>query len=791
MHGYQNLPAETKLPKIKLAEIKDCIAESKQTWWDALTFGYYQQERQIKALLAELANQPKAYILNQADLFKLINIVKNENYIIWLNPIRSLFVNSWRLFAVIRALDKTTAPNEKNYLAILALGSKALEFLHEFFCQETPHAMLTQDMLEAVIELGQADSDSFYSFGVCVDLLIKNDIFNKETLQLAVQGNKEKNHYAFYTLLKALDQLKALNQEAVSIISKHLSRYTYDLEKLLPCMAESTILNNESLEMVCQAKIESYLVDIVKLLNQSRCLEKDMLTQLLQQDFGFGYTIKSFCQLLFDSKLLNKDNFILALKMHDNWWFNKAVQLLSENKFLNQTLLNHVAAMSDDRCHYLVRFFEYLKLANLLSEDNIKRVPVADDLHHSLYPLVLLCESFQAEKFKINQENLTLLLSTKEMEYRKSYLCTLAEALSKCDLFSNAVLNKLLLLSKVNLSRITDAVNALSQHHLLDQRSFDHAFALVIAKLPPPAESKVTKIKRHQPELPRSQYQLDSGQTFYVEHNPEKKYDKGGMAVVKKAYATATSQVPIYALKRLTKHGKEEAIREVKHLRLLGRKAFFFANNNKAYVLSPWWSGKSGDAYTPAEIQREEGAKRLQWLILALLQIKILHKNNRVHGDIKPSNFILDIITGDIHLIDFGSSRKLGSNKTFAETRGFLSGSGYLYRFAEDVYSMGLTAAAIFPELYSSNIINDKTVIERIKTDPLTVFDQALVTLISAMTAKDWFNRCSIDDALRFCQQLALNITRLDEGLLKKITAETINHSPLSVEDVMYRRFRQ
>lgn len=800
MYAHQELKLEkeqesknTFIPKIKLHEIREHVNDyKKHSFLGGLFFGYYPEEREINAFLSDLADKPKDYLLNEDDLFKLFNIIKKPSWhFTFIHSICSMFYNSYHIFEIIQALDKTTSPKRDNYLKIYALQAHPLGDLYQLCCTQLSNVPLTQNILDAFVDLDQSGIMYLSDFGNSLNLLSKNNILNKTTIQIVTQHRKKDDHFA--SLLKTLVQLHYLNEETFSILAAHFSQnnsgvYLFDL---LPCLSTAKILDKKLLERVCKADLNNEISEIAQLLNRSGSLNETTFSILLEHDFKSLYDAHPLCKNLQSADLLNESNLNVALKMRNNYPFQSMLKILSKNHLLNQPLLD-ILIKPDSDMYHLNNLLDYLQSANLLRKDNVESL-LSDckHLYHS-YPLAQFFKILKEENFKMDQENLSILMKNSDIEVKVYYLNKISVPLIKCHLLNNALFNKLLLLPKVNLARISDVVDRLYRYNLLNQASFDHALDFIFTKLPSVSEVKVTKIKRKEPEQPLSIYTLDGVGSFYIEHDPQKKYLSGGMGVIKKAYASPKDQEPQFALKRLRHKEKDEAIREVKYQRLQDRKAFFFSQNNKNYIFYQWLTGKALEHYKPEEIKQVPVVKRLQWVIMALSQINVMHKINSVHGDIKPLNFILDILKGEMHLTDYGTSRKVGSEKHFGWTDAYRSKTSYSYDFSEDVYSMGKTIAVIFPELYSLEYVGKRAVITVTKKDPLSSFDNAIVNLISAMTCEDNnYLRCSIEDALQYCQQLVLHHDHLTEETLKKIMDSTINHTPLTVNDVEHGRLRR
>ena len=128
--------------------------------------------------------------------------------------------------------------------------------------------------------------------------------------------------------------------------------------------------------------------------------------------------------------------------------------------------------------------------------------------------------------------------------------------------------------------------------------------------------------------------------------------------------------------------------------------------------------------------------KRLGCLRSGLTDLNILHQHYRVHGDIKCQNFVLNQSDGSLQLIDFGTSHKRGSSKSFALTPAYSDPYSHGDDFCKDLYAMGIITMYLFPEIYAVSFDTYRANVSINKSD-YTVAEQAIVDLVNSMMNSD------------------------------------------------------
>lgn len=451
---------------------------------------------------------------------------------------------------------------------------------------------------------------------------------------------------------------------------------------------------------------------------------------------------------------------------------------------------------------------------------------------------------------------LTDFLKQTDKSFSLSKLCNLLQKKHPA-LFTDSNLVSILTLSTNKVKQLYDIVKRLSDHNLLNQQEFDSAFRLTAERLPDIQPTTLTALKRLKSNAGKcndQKYIFENGTSVYSSKSDGK--SSGGFGEVSRGYSTYSHRKPTHAIKNIfncdddvTDKEKEfDALvsqhtfkkhlytdkdienifkrfyafptapnksslefdtrkitaenyvkrvrREVKHLKLLGRDAFFFHKSKECYVVAPWSAGhplmvEHGTIFLAETPTLHQSAK---YILELLNQLNILHEHYRVHGDLSPLNIIIDEATGSVNIIDLGCAYKVGSKYasdahhllTLSPTQRYDS----LYDFRDDMYALGLIAAALTPDLFSYKATGFPTVISRLKLDNLTPSENFLYTLVDAMTHPDRDARCTCRDALTACTQ-ALDIwDELSQEKLDSIYRATLLKKELSADDVVHMRLK-
>jgi hypothetical protein len=435
---------------------------------------------------------------------------------------------------------------------------------------------------------------------------------------------------------------------------------------------------------------------------------------------------------------------------------------------------------------YLFEIFLSLNKLFLINKNNFKTLYLSSNservvLHDLLNEIdINTTELISMEQMKCIE---ILLPNSKPLLYDLFKKITENISLSKRNLIS------LLSLSVTNIERMLEAVTYLSKANMLTPDSYEMAFKRITAKLPEIFPSTIEKKSRKEKQhhITHSQVTLNNSLTFFVEHAQDRKYPGGGFGKIKKAYTLNQdpNDTPIYGVKKLFNDENAEtyARRNVKYNRLLGRESYFYKRKNLYRIVSPWQCDKSLDQFSNVELLAVPLHTRLKCITNCLSQIEILHSHFRIHGDIKDKNVIMNFATCQMELIDFDGVHKKGSHSSIICTEDFLdrnkawSGVKTL-DFADDVFAMGKTISILVPRLFYKKEID------------MTPIEYAISLLASAMKKENHKKRCTIKNALDYCQQLLClmndsNTAQFTKEQIKNLAEETIMQDKISIEDVL------
>jgi len=527
------------------------------------------------------------------------------------------------------------------------------------------------------------------------------------------------------------------------------------------------------------------LFDLVKIISFSdkRPLMESIRNNLRSDSHSFFKIIT----LLDKSNLLVIDNFIRVYNLSAEGC-NFLHALLCDPsipKPLTQKVFEATLILSS-RLHYsnseTRQCFTLLRKAGLLNRITLNQFSENIDNFSLISQVILRLNNIN----QLNDANLNLIFKNKNFTHLLHFF--------QMNVNENCF-ESLMSLSKHNSQRLDELVSRLAINKALNSLSFEKALQKVTLKLPEVEKSIAIKKRRKETGAIMSEFSVGSKMHFFLEHSNPLKYDRGGFGAIKKGYDKLDAVVPSYSIKKLLEpdmlKSQKQAIREVKYHRLLGREAFYYiSDKGKANIVAEWQHEKGLHLFTAEEMKQAPVEKRLQCVKSGLVDMNKLHLKYRVHGDIKCQNFILDLKNGSMELIDFGASRKKGSNKHFAGTlayRDHTSARNFFYDSWDDMYAMGIVTAYLFPELYAVtfDFSNDKSNVEIIKNENLTNIEQAILIFVNKMMNADRRLRCTSESALDLCEELIRTEGRLDEQELQKIMGSTINRFSMTIEDAM------
>ena len=571
--------------------------------------------------------------------------------------------------------------------------------------------------------------------------------------------------------MKELHHAGLLNQYNIELIQK-LSIYEINyLGTIISSLNHTHVsISKDALETLCA--IKDHLSDIKELvitLENSSVLSKEIFEMLLNQDSRFYSETSTIIKNLQKNNILSVETFIQVKNNPDKFSLGLIIEILSNN----QVLLNNSNAL--------------LKLSTIAAQHK--------DIKYSWWKLYGVIKNLHEIKL-LNDPLLFeyLEVMTKNSSYTASKI--LDEIIKAKLNLSMQQLIAIFRLPEKYLDNVKSLLINLDSHHLLNTLSIEKVIRSASDKMSPPTRVDAIKHARKETHAARSGFHTTNKFHLFAEHKDDKKYLSGGFGKVKKCYDAETDGSVIFALKKFdsatVSDQLSEAKREVKYNQLLKHNAFYFQHKKNVYVATDWFSEKSLDAFinNKKEITEQPVRNRLLWVISGLSDLNVLHSRYRLHGDIKPSNFVVNRQNNSMKLIDFGSAHKACSNKSYACTPYFLDDT-LTYNYSYDMYLMGVVIAYIFPELFniSEETIKDhkkRVKVEMIFKDGIQPVEHAIQSLVQSVIQPEKDMRPTCDDALKYCWLLSNNFAKLDERLLSKISSLTINRSTLTEEDILH-----
>lgn len=171
-----------------------------------------------------------------------------------------------------------------------------------------------------------------------------------------------------------------------------------------------------------------------------------------------------------------------------------------------------------------------------------------------------------------------------------------------------------------------------------------------------------------------------------------------------------------------------------------------------------------------ADTTAEERIVNVNTIISQLISaIYFLHKNKKIHGDIKPSNIAINKKTLETCLIDFGSMCSFRPTKEYHKRCTFVFSSpeslkpGYKLDYSLDIWSLGMTIIYFYTKAYCYNSKDNNdyasinTYFDKLRENltethfPLTVITQKkihphILEVLKRMVSYDPTKRITIDE---------------------------------------------
>lgn len=735
---------------MQLSQIKRLLNEYEGSW--SLRKLFLKEEESISLIrqfLQKYETMPDDYELTTTDIYNLIKIilVKSNN---------SLIISLQRLFDMNFLLDIFRAINHANMLTeitfetiYLKTGSSLSLLSYLLSLLEDYQIELNAEMLSTVLKITSVDYTE-NEIRKCLQILVEADGFNFVGLNFLARRMEQA-----YGLLPLLQELQAANcLTAANIEALNSVHNIAFIIEILKCLRLAKInVTTGLLSLICANKVINQLSKILAILISVNpiLLSAEIFNMLLERDFDFLFHKRSILKVCQTQEILDH-RLLLNIFNHESYLVESIIQLLADGQLLKANLdlidkLLH-GEINCDRTH---KALTYLIAAKVLDQNLLSACITALIPHEN--------------KSNCDFLNLFAIFTSHKVYLSKAELMTIVNTTRKFD-------------------RLYKVIVMLAAAHKLDQTAVNKVVERINKKYPKVAETMINKNRRKETGESRSEIIVHRGAGFFVEH--DKAYLRGGKGFVKKVYATATSDNPLYAMKKPRDSGifnaNDELKREAKHHWLLGRESFYFTSSKKdVCVVTPWFSGKDLFLYSREEFMLLSFKVRLQCLASGLAELDILHQSYRMHGDIKGSNFIVDIDRAVMKLIDFGSVQKPGSRRHAART--FIDPYSYEHTFSSDVYLMGIVTMEFFPELYEITF-RKPVAFEKVKSQ-FSPEEQAIVNLVDSMMHSNPRSRCTVSEALFYCNRLVEHIGPLSLEQLKLIVEATIHNTEPDVEAIL------
>lgn len=741
---------------MKLYDLRQLLNEYDQTWYTRkLIYGDHKRGQKLRQYLKQFAKKRDDYELTSVDILNLLQKIPEttaiDSQLKLMQSIR-IKLDEHYLFDIYVVLNSAGMIHENNFSIIYDLSFEGRSLLHRLFCGlQSQRIRLNREILSSVLILASQKPHYYKLIESSLRFLESKNHLTSTARNLLTSKANELASVA--NLFQELDKAEFFNDECLKHFLRRESLYSIDSLIVLLNHAKIT-LNEELVQQISANNQIHFLIETLSILLGAKELHLKMehVILLIKQDLTFFIAKNSVLKLLLKNDLLDNQTFEYVC-IHDVFSLGQILEILSDKSLLkdNQEIIQNLINMELDSYPFY-KAISYLKKADVLDQDTLtscfKLMAIKQENRNTI--VFNFFALFEENNFDVNQKELGILFS----------------------------------LSNANLRRFYGVLSRLSASGMLDHQSFAKALQRVAERLPLVFESVVSKKSTKITNVPRSEFLLDNKHSLFTEHSDS--YESGGFGKVKKGYPFVDSGEPLYGVKKLNEsdHDKAQkaAIREVKYHRLLGREAFYFFQKGKAHIVSEWQRELSLDHYHANELLQIPMEKRLRCLSSGLTDLNTLHQHYRIHGDVKCQNFILNLNNESMKLIDFGTSHKKASTKSFGWTAAYSDPHCFGDHFCKDLYAMGLVSMYLFPEIYTVSFENGKANI-LVHKSHFTVHEQAIVNLVQSMMHSEPHLRCTSEHALNYCNQLLNQFNQIDNSLLEDLTSSSMNRAHSTLED--------
>lgn len=719
------------------------------------------------------------------------------------------------LFSEIEDGEQLLKPQDEFNLASLLItmpddislvrNFKALFNHHNVFFRLFKLKIVTADNYEYIQELDSEKMSLVYNLcdltgsTLCVNIIIpliaaKNSVADINKLFNLLRTNQLLSEKIFEWiggypshLSAVIEVLQAfVDASTLSIFDgQTYPRYPVQWASLLKTMKSAGItLNHDLIGLIDKNNALNEVDTICQAILDSQCrLEVDALKQILLIQEPYISNLRDGIKRLQACQLITPYNLRVLLATDGRYYLINILRLLDDAtlKANSEALLNSKYKYFDihERLLWLVKL-------HLLNNTMIKFViegNISDRYKDILEKLVA------RPLFKITEDSL------KDIAVRGWSCIEILHLLIDANLVSDELVKRLLKLNADYYSRFLVILRNLKDHGLLTAANLDAVF-----------DKMENKIEKATVENFVAETKTEGQDSYAVYTSAQKEYqffskdsllpiNAGQKKLVNEVTTKAGSQEYHYALARFPNDTKSMGVnrwakKEAKYLKFVGREVHLFKKDDESCVIAENKGTKLSCLGNVDYFGKLNIEVRLSYLINLLTELCKLHRAYRVHGNINLETCIF--ANEGIKLSNFESARKVKNKEESLPStakcldRGmtFMSDPTNSYGFCDDVYTAGLVAASLFPDLFTVHLTQTNKIEKRNGT-PYTLRETAIDHLISAMLCDDRAMRCTALNALSYCKKLKDELSNLDKPRLESITATYLTNSKLSFEDII------